>query len=463
MATTESVAKRLNKHIDKKKEGEHGELGRWDGGNSYTVPVSGVINGNWVRINGDPAQTVVATNIKTAWKARLGVLLHKNTSGFYVVDEVDPLHASDFMGDAAPSANMPPTQGSAVNALWESHQFKPGRVRALNGTDLQVFMEELPYGDTDLGNVSNNMTTAVAGITSSKKVWVVVSVNPTTNVLSFTKGTEYGYPVVLTKSLAAQVVVPAGDIKLWAYILRSGATYIPVAPQSPDTLYFVDLRAWLTLPAAAGTDTSAVHVDVAGEIAGITQKASPISADKLLIEDSADSDNKKYIEIGDLPGGGGSATDYILIQDRKTANTDGGTFTSGADRTRDLNTIADDTTGAVSIGSNQITLPAGTYRATIEVPGFYINRHRAHLYNITDSAIQQTVGGLDMLGSSEFSSNAITNGVTNKSIIKGRFTIAGTKVFEVRHRCETTMATFGFGVADNFGVEVYTTVELIKE
>ncbi len=68
-----------------------------------------------------------------------------------------------------------------------------------------------------------------------------------------------------------------------------------------------------------------------------------------------------------------------------------------------------------------------------------------------------------MLGSSEYSSNAISNGISNKSIIKGRFTITGTKVFEVRHRCEATMPDRGFGVEASFNEEVYTSVELIKE
>jgi len=50
-----------------------------------------------------------------------------------------------------------------------------------------------------------------------------------------------------------------------------------------------------------GADSTAIHDNVAGEIAAITAKATPIGADLLLIEDSADSNNKKSIQITNLP------------------------------------------------------------------------------------------------------------------------------------------------------------------
>lgn len=53
-----------------------------------------------------------------------------------------------------------------------------------------------------------------------------------------------------------------------------------------------------------GADGSAVHVDEASEISAVTEKATPIAADLLLIEDSADSNNKKRVQIGNLPGAG---------------------------------------------------------------------------------------------------------------------------------------------------------------
>lgn len=53
------------------------------------------------------------------------------------------------------------------------------------------------------------------------------------------------------------------------------------------------------------TDADAIHDNVAGEISAITEKASPASGDWLLIEDAADSDNKKKVDWGNLPSSGG--------------------------------------------------------------------------------------------------------------------------------------------------------------
>lgn len=54
-----------------------------------------------------------------------------------------------------------------------------------------------------------------------------------------------------------------------------------------------------------GSDADAIHDNVASEISAITEKSTPVSADLLLIEDSADSNNKKRVQVGNLPGGGG--------------------------------------------------------------------------------------------------------------------------------------------------------------
>ena len=55
------------------------------------------------------------------------------------------------------------------------------------------------------------------------------------------------------------------------------------------------------LPGGSGTDDDAIHDNVAAEISAVTEKASPVSADLLLIEDSAATNAKKRVEIGNLP------------------------------------------------------------------------------------------------------------------------------------------------------------------
>lgn len=61
----------------------------------------------------------------------------------------------------------------------------------------------------------------------------------------------------------------------------------------------------------AGTDDAAIHDDTAGEIAAVTEKASPVSADLILIEDSEAANAKKRVQVGNLPGGSGTDADAI--------------------------------------------------------------------------------------------------------------------------------------------------------
>ena len=75
-----------------------------------------------------------------------------------------------------------------------------------------------------------------------------------------------------------------------------------------------------------GTDADAVHVNVASEISAITNKATPVGGDFLIIEDSADSNNKKHILISALPssGGGGSGIANTYTFDTTTTASDPG-------------------------------------------------------------------------------------------------------------------------------------------
>jgi len=149
------------------------------------------------------------------------------------------------------------------------------------------------------------------------------------------------------------------------------------------------------------------------------------------------------------------AVPYVNIQDQKTSSTNGGTFTSGADRTRDLNTVVSDTAGIASLASNQITLPAGTYRFRIEAPALKVDNHQAFLYNVTTATVIQR-------GTSAYNSSSGFQATTTSNI-SGKVVLAAPSVLEVRHRCTATLATQGFGSAASFGTEVYTIAEFWKE
>ena len=71
-----------------------------------------------------------------------------------------------------------------------------------------------------------------------------------------------------------------------------------------------------------GTDANAVHVNVGSEISAITAKATPTASDILLIEDAADSNNKKKITIGDLPATSDANAVHVNAANEITAITE---------------------------------------------------------------------------------------------------------------------------------------------
>jgi hypothetical protein len=148
---------------------------------------------------------------------------------------------------------------------------------------------------------------------------------------------------------------------------------------------------------------------------------------------------------------------YAIIGDQKTSGTQGGTFTSGDWRTRDLNTEFADPDGIVSISSNQFTLQAGTYKIEWRAPAAGCNENKTRLYNITDSSV-------DSFGSSNYNYNSgsfLTG--TFFSVGSVRITLAAAKAFEIQHRCGYTRTTNGFGISTSYDSEIYTVVNIYKE
>ena len=60
-------------------------------------------------------------------------------------------------------------------------------------------------------------------------------------------------------------------------------------------------------PGFTSTDADAIHDNVASEISAITEKTVPVNADLMVIEDSAASNAKKRVQLGNLPFGAGGS------------------------------------------------------------------------------------------------------------------------------------------------------------
>ena len=144
----------------------------------------------------------------------------------------------------------------------------------------------------------------------------------------------------------------------------------------------------------------------------------------------------------------------LHVRDEKASGTAGGVFTSGARRTRVLNVVKTNEISGASLGSNQITLPAGTYWIEARAPAHAVDRHKLTLRDTTNSVDLVT-------GSNLFSSNA--SGGDNVQFLSGRFTLSGAAALELQHECQTTKSGDGLGVAANFGeVEVYAEAMIWK-
>lgn len=145
---------------------------------------------------------------------------------------------------------------------------------------------------------------------------------------------------------------------------------------------------------------------------------------------------------------------YMMFRNALATTVAGGSFSSGAWTRRDLVEEVDTGTHS-STALGQVTLAAGTYRFKARAIAHKVSNHQVRLQNMTDGA---TI---------EYGMNARCDAgddCSSYSEVEGRFTIAGSKVLELQHRCETTRLTDGFGQPNSFGGdEVYAVLELWRE
>lgn len=335
-------------------------------------------------------------------------------------------HAVDFSeenvvqhGNSLAGLGTPDKTKQTNNTVVPGELLAGGRVMPSDLGGLYIFVEAYVPGGLDNG-VNVDLSADEPGSANAHR-WELIYLT-SAGVPTVTALTEHAFAsnAGLLVSEARAYALPANSIRLFAVSLSNGQTAI-----NATTSRFVDLRRHHereggVLSVVAGTGVTVDNTDPANPIVSAT-------------------------------AGG---TNYIRIIDQKTQNTAGGTFISGAWRTRDLNTETDDTGGHASVASNQITLAAGTYRYRITVPAFLVDGHQGRLQDITNTATIR-------VGSSEVA--GVADSVTSHSIISGRMVVTGSTVFEVQHQCQVTRATDGFGFAVNVAAETYTIAEFWKE
>ena len=153
-------------------------------------------------------------------------------------------------------------------------------------------------------------------------------------------------------------------------------------------------------------------------------------------------------------GGFGKFTSYALLaQVRASDAGDFGSYTTGAWRTRDLDTEKTDEDGIVTLSSNQFTLQAGTYLIIFGCTMYHINKHAIRLQNITDGS---TAGIGNPNAGYTYSPMLFTTGTC-------RVTIASAKTFEVQGYPSTTKTNNGMGYDVDNGSCESVRVEIFKE
>jgi hypothetical protein len=146
--------------------------------------------------------------------------------------------------------------------------------------------------------------------------------------------------------------------------------------------------------------------------------------------------------------------DMAIFNETQASGTAGGTFTSGSYVKRTLNTTVVNNITGCSIASSVITLPAGTYQVSANAPAILVDQHKIRIQNTTAATTLA-------IGSSEQTTAATS--VQTRSTLQTYFTLASSSTIELQHRCITTRATNGLGLASSFGdSEIYSQITIVR-
>jgi hypothetical protein len=148
-------------------------------------------------------------------------------------------------------------------------------------------------------------------------------------------------------------------------------------------------------------------------------------------------------------------TAKIQLQDQKANTVNGGAAVTGAWTARVLNTEVIDTGGDCTLAANQFTLAAGTYYIDAISTLFRVTDARIRLYNVTDATAE--IIGLSAYCDDSDGDNVALN-------LRGWFTLAGVKTFELQYWAANGAGTEALGRSSDTGsIEIYTDIILQKQ
>lgn len=266
-----------------------------------------------------------------------------------------------------------------------------------------------------------------------------------------------------TFGTGGSVITPIGDIDQIRQVLVQSTGEIIAIGSSDENIAIARYTSGGVLDTTFGTNGIVQNniQDITQAYTGLIQAdgqivaAGSISTNALIERFNTDGtfDNTWGLEgIVTVPGGNYKIL-ATYIRDQKAQGTNGGTFTSGAWQTRDLNLIIP-ASANISLLNNQIILQPGIYEVEACASAYAVDSHKIRLQNITDSITLA-------FGSSAFSNS--TNPSLTTSVLRTKIFVNIPTTLELQHQCQTTKTTDGFGLATNFGSEVYTIVKVVQE
>jgi hypothetical protein len=156
-----------------------------------------------------------------------------------------------------------------------------------------------------------------------------------------------------------------------------------------------------------------------------------------------------FATAGKISSTKGIEAPEAIFCEEQNAGTNGGTFTTGADQQRVINTIIKNTIAGCSLAANVITIPAnGIFKIKWSCPAFAVNGHHSWLANNAGGAILTDVDGNNCLSGAEYSGSgaqASTRAGGEQIVATGAAPLA----IKIMHRCVATQANNGFGTPMN--------------
>lgn len=143
---------------------------------------------------------------------------------------------------------------------------------------------------------------------------------------------------------------------------------------------------------------------------------------------------------------------FMHVQDQKAAGSSGGTLTSGAWRTRTLNTVLINSIFGASLSSNRITLPPGGYYVDGVCIGYGVGSHTSRIFDVNNS--QVLCSGLSAYTHPSYYVENITTVCCFLSLTSG-------VSLELQHKSQSTNS-IGMGAGDSNLGQLYSVFADLK-